>query len=297
MEHNKQYLDFAHCAQCGKKVLFWTLAGNIFLAVIKLTGGAVSKSSGLFADGLESLACVFANVLIMYSLQISEKKMDKKFPYGYGKVEFIAALTVFSLLFGLGTFIIISSLMSILKGDMVMPEIIGLPFAAVSIFLTAMMYRYNICAGKKLNSAAMVANAYQSRADMYTSFAVALGILLSQLSPSFVVFDRLAALFVGVLILKDSYEHWMNNLEVIIDKIPEVDYTARITSVVSEIFSGPRPQMIRIKRMGQKFWVGIPLNFPDTDDIEQMEQTTLRIRETILKKIRWVGEVDFFLDR
>ena len=285
------------CTQCGKRILFWTLGGNIFLAVVKLSGGALSKSSGLFADGLESLACVFSNILIMGSMKVSGKGHDAKYPYGYGKIEFIAALVVFSLLLGLGFYIVITSLMDIFGGDLVSPGIIGLPFAVVSVFLTFMMYRYNICAGKKLNSAAMIANAYQTRADMYTSFTVALGVILSQLSPSLIIGDKLAALFVGLLILKDSFNHWMGNLDVILDKFPESDYSAKIISIVSEVFSGPQPQAIRLKRTGQKFWIGIPLHFPDTDNIEQMEAVTNRIREAILNRIYWAGEVDFFLDR
>lgn len=291
----KNCLDTGNCANCSKQILTWTIAGNIFLAILKLAGGTLSGSSGLMADGLQSISCVIASVLIMYGLFISQKERDEHFPYGYGKVEFIAALVVFSILIGLGFFIAISNFIFILRMDTLPPKITGLPIAAASVFLTFMMYRYNLCAGKMLESPGLIANAYQSRADMFSSCAVFLGIIISQFGAGFAVFDRLAALLVGILIVKDSLYHWTLNLKVMIDKAPEPKYGTKIQDIVTEVFPGRPPGFIKLKRTGKKFWIGIGLDFSESVNVGEMELVTNKISKALHNRIDWVGEVDFFL--
>lgn len=287
--------DFDECVKCSKTILTWTLVGNVFLAGLKLFGGALSGSSGLFADGMQSISCVIASVLIMYSLSIAQKKSNRQFPFGYGKVEFIVALVVFSVLVGLGLFISISNFLLILRHDMSAPGIMGLPIAATSILITFMMYRFNVCAGRVLGSAGLTANGLQARADLFSSIAVAIGILLAQCGVNFVVFDRLAALVVGLLIVYDSVQHWLVNLHVILDKVPDGRYKNTIRKIVAEILPNSEIHVIKLKRTGKQFWVGIRLDFPKTSTVANVLTTTDDLRNEMCKKIEWVNEVAFFL--
>ena len=291
---DKNCLDLKYCTECSKKILLWTIAGNVFLAFIKLLGGSLSGSSGLFADGLQSVTCVIASIVIMYSLSLSQKKENEHFPYGYGKVEYIVALAVFSILLGLGLFISISSLLIMLKRDFAAPSILGLPVASISVLLTYMMYKYNMCAGKKLESNSITANAYQSKADLYSSSAVCLGILIAQISPSLAIFDRLAAFFVGLLIIKDSFHHWGMNLKVILDKVPEPEHEYRIRTILSEGLDGQKPDFIKIRRTGKKYWIGIGIDFDQDLTIAQIDSVTNKLKDKIISDIDWIGEVDFF---
>jgi cation diffusion facilitator family transporter len=289
-------LDRDFCEDCSRKILIWTIAGNIFLAVIKLSGGVISGSSGLMADGMQSISCIVASVLIMYSMIISKKQKNERYPFGYGKIEFIVALAVFSVLMGLGLYITISNLILILKRTVIPPSIIGLPVAVISAFLTYMMYRYNACAGKQLNSAGLVANGLQARADMFSSIAVTIGIVLCQLGPMWGAFDRVAAMLVGVLIVYDSYQHWLVNLKVILDKVPEQRYEEKVKYIVADIIKGFRPATIKIKRMGQQFWLGISLKITDAENVGTFNVKAEKIANKLQEECNWIKEVDFFLE-
>jgi cation diffusion facilitator family transporter len=262
-----------------------------------LFGAVFSGSAGLLADGLQSISCVIASGLIYYSVIISGKKQNKRFPYGYGKAEFLTALVVFSVLFALGLSICVSSMVIIFKRDLPAPQIIGLPIAVISIFLNFMMYKYSICAGAKLESTGMTANAYQNKADMWSSVGVGAGIILSQFGTGFTIFDPIAALIVGVIIIKDSYGHWISNIKAILDKVPDPHYKEQIDSIISEVIPGKSSSYIKIKGMGKTFWTGIGLTFHTDKDIHQWEMTTKRIKEKVMNKINWVSEVDFFIDQ
>lgn len=292
-------LDVDSCTKCSEKILLWTIVANVFLAVLKLGGGSLSGSSGLLADGMQSVACAIASVIVMYSINIAKKKRDAKYPFGYARIEFIVALVIFSVLVGVGLFISISSIILIVKRDLNTPGILALPIAAISVVLTFMMYKYNLCAGRKMESPSMIANGYQSRADMFSSIAVMIGVMLSQFSIGLAIFDKLAALFVGFVILKDAVHHWIINIKIILDKEPELGSRARINSVVTELLGGkgPEPDTVKIKRVGSKFWVGIRLDFPDTHTWGQVEKVTDKIRKHLFERISWIEDVDFFLNR
>lgn len=136
------------CTDCAKQVLAWTIIGNAFLVILKLVGGVLANSSGMIADGIQSISCVITSIMIMVTLSITERSNDEHFPYGYAKLETLTTLIAFSVLLGIGGFITLNSILGILKHDFVTPDIMALPIALVSIFVAYMIQRHNFCAEK-----------------------------------------------------------------------------------------------------------------------------------------------------
>lgn len=291
----KNCTSFDECLVCSERVVAWSIAGSIFLAILKFTGGALSRSAGLTADGIESIAFTIGSMMVMYSLLIVKKKPDNLFPYGYGKIEFIVALVVFSLLIGIGFFISLSSVLLILRREFAPPDIRALPIAAISVFVGYIIYRYSLCAGEKLEDSSIIANAYQGKADMFSSIAVGIGILLSQLGSGFAIFDPLAAFLVGILILKDAFGHWFINLEVILDRAPDSKYRDMVSRIIAESFSDTSLQFIKFKRTGKKFWIGIGLDFPNNDNIDKVEKIIDALKDKLQQNFHWAGEINFFV--
>jgi cation diffusion facilitator family transporter len=276
--------------------MFWSVTGNLLLAIVKLFGGILAESSGLVADGVQSFSCVIGCIVIMYSLTIAKRRPDKHFPYGYGKVEFLAALKVFTVLLAVGFFTSALSMLAIARRDFTSPDVIALPIAVFSIFLNYLMYKYSLCGGTRLKSSGLVANAYQEKADMLSSCAVCVGIVLAQLGGDFEVCDPLAAFVVGVIIIKDSYYHWVTNLKAILDNVPEPGYQEKVGGIVSEVLAGRLPCFVKVKRTGSAFWLGIGLDFPDTDTVQFMQSATNEIEAALRHRMKWIESVDFFLD-
>ena len=288
--------DLEDCKGCSKKILVWTVLGNTLLAGMKIAGGTFTNSAGLLADGFQSISCVATSILIMVSLGFSQRGSDERFPYGYAKIEFIAALSAFSILIGIGLFIVLTNVVGILRRDFVQPDIIALPVVMVSALLTYMIYRYNFCAGVKLDSAGMVANGCHAGADLFSSGAVIVAIIVSQFGPSFAVFDKLAALIVGVIIIKDSLSHWMGNLHVILDQVSGPGFQRTIEKVILD--AGPDYQMTAMKyrRVGKKLWVGISLRSPVTPSVRENDVLMGELQRLLMAALPEISEIDFFIE-
>ena len=67
---------------------------NAGLAVIKLVAGLVGNTYALVADAVESLADVFASLIVWSGLAIASRPPDEDHPFGHGKAEALAAAIV-----------------------------------------------------------------------------------------------------------------------------------------------------------------------------------------------------------
>ncbi|MBF0386914.1 MAG: cation transporter [Candidatus Omnitrophica bacterium] len=288
--------DLGVCRSCSKKILMWTVAGNVVMSGLKLAGGVFTNSSGLIADGLQSLSCVATSILIMISLVFSGRQSDERFPFGYAKAEFIAALSAFSVLIGLGLYIVLSNLLAIFRREFVQPDIMALPIVVVSAFLTYMMYRYNFCAGTRLDSPGLVANGCHAGADLFSSGAVIVAILVAQIGPAFAICDKFAALIVGAIIVKDALGHWTSNLQAVLDQVPDSGFRRRIEVLVARDFAPYSVRNIKFRRVGKKFWLGITLQGPTGILVAEELERTGAVRAALTGAFAEIDTVDLYTD-
>ena len=287
-------IELGESSVLATRVLVWSMGGNLSLAVMKLFAGVLFDSSGLFADGLQSLSCAIGCVLIMYGVRVSRRGCDERFPYGYGKVEFLVAFAVFSVLFAVGLSLCLSSTVRILQRAFPVPNLVGLWVAALSVALNFLMYRYSLRAVHELKSPGMIANASQIKADMMSSLGVCAGILLSQFGDGFGVFDLIVAFLVGIMIIRDSYGHWRGNLDVLLDAAPESDHKEEAARVIAERLPKEMLRFVKIRRTGARYWLGIGVDFPDSGSFAEAESAMRELRALLCRRLDWVGTVECF---
>ena len=179
---------------CGKHVGSIGVLGNTGLFCVKLAGGIFGTSQALIADAVHSLSDVVISVLVLVTLKVASAPPDDDHRWGHGHVEFIVSVIIGALLICAALTITIVSLMSILEGDVYQPGIIAVWAAAISVIANEVMFRHSLCAGKQVDSPAMIANAWEKRADVYSSSAALIGAFGARMGITF--FDPAAAIIV-----------------------------------------------------------------------------------------------------
>mmetsp|Transcript_19959 Transcript_19959/g.20071 ORF Transcript_19959/g.20071 Transcript_19959/m.20071 type:complete len:240 (-) Transcript_19959:262-981(-) len=174
------------------KALGATILGagvNFSLAILKGVAGSYVGSTALIADGINNLGDLVTDAVVYYCITIARKKPSLERPWGNGKIEPLGALAVGSLVVVTGAGIGYTSLLSF--SEMISSEHAQTPskevaeymqYAAISISLVAILskealFHYTYNAGIKSNSASVVANAWQHRADGLISGAALTGFL------------------------------------------------------------------------------------------------------------------------
>ncbi|WP_273850913.1 cation diffusion facilitator family transporter [Guptibacillus spartinae] len=213
------------------------ILGNILLAVLKGVIGSISNSRALIADAAHSASDVAGSFAVFIGLRAAKLPPDKDHPYGHGKAESIAAIIVAVLLLLVGVEIGISSGKAIFN-PIEAPGTLALYGALISIVVKEVMFQYKFRLGKKINSDALIVNAYEHRSDVYSSIAVLIGIagaiLGSKLHLPWLIYaDPIAGIFVSVLIAKMAVKLGYDSIHTTLDHVLHEEDTLEYKEVIN----------------------------------------------------------------
>lgn len=197
-----------------KEIYKVTLIGsavNAVLIVLKFIAGFVGRSSAMVADAVHSLSDFISDVIVLIFVKIAGKPKDKGHDYGHGKYETLATVIIGILLIIAGIGLMINGIEAVVRSlhgeELERPTMLALIVAGVSILSKEWLYRYTIKAGKKLDSQAVVANAWHHRSDAVSSLGTLIGIAGAMfLGDRWRILDPIAAIVVSILIIKSGYD-------------------------------------------------------------------------------------------
>lgn len=195
-----------------KKIYRVTLTGsvvNVILLVFKFIAGILGGSAAMIADAVHSLSDFLTDIIVIAFVRISSKPEDEDHDYGHGKYETLATSIIGLALLMVGLYIFYNGarqIWDVMHGaEIEQPGLVALIAAIVSILLKEWTYRFTVSVGKKVESPAVIANAWHHRSDALSSIGTAIGIggaIL--LGKGWAVLDPVAALVVSVFIVKTA---------------------------------------------------------------------------------------------
>lgn len=187
------------------RVTWLGMAINAVLTAFKLVAGAVGKSSAMMADGVHSLSDFISDIIILVFLKVSGKGRDKNHDFGHGKFETMATFILSIILIVVAARILsngVESISAVLRGEEIaIPSMIAFIAAVVSIVAKEFCFRITEHVGKKVNSPAVVANAWHHRSDALSSVGSLVGIGCAiWLGKKWVILDPIAGCVISVVI-------------------------------------------------------------------------------------------------
>ncbi len=180
--------------------------GNLVLAGFKLLAGILGKSSAMMADAIHSISDLISDVVVLVMVRISSKGVDKDHDYGHGKYETLATVIVAVMLLIVGGELMlggIDKVRTVVNGDeLEQPGSIALWASLVSIAVKEFLYQWTARVGKRVNSPAMITNAWHHRTDALSSIGSAIGIGGAMLlGGKWVVLDPIVGCVISVFII------------------------------------------------------------------------------------------------
>jgi cation diffusion facilitator family transporter len=276
-------MRYRACQACARSIGPINVVANVFLTLIKGYLGIIGRSTALIADAIHSVADVVSSIMLLFGLRIAQRPANNDYPYGYGKIEFLVALVIYTSLIAAGVVIFIEAIEDILTKEQVTPSAITLLGAFLSIVVNEMMYRQSICAGTQLKSPSMVANAWEKRSDALSSVAVFIGILGAKLGWHFL--DPLAAILVAFYILKFSAEMLWNALKGLIDTAADEKVVEQIRKVTEKVHGVENIKKIRTREVGQNIWIDLDICIDADHQISQATKIKDAVKNSITKEI------------
>lgn len=186
-------------------------AVNALLIVLKFLAGFMGKSSAMIADAVHSLSDFISDVVVLVFVRIAGKPRDKGHEYGHGKFETLASLIIGVMLGIAGIGLMINGVESVIRSlngeSLPRPTMLALVIAILAIVSKEWLYRYTMRAGTRLDSQAVMANAWHHRSDAISSVGTLAGIAGAMfLGDKWRILDPVAAVVVSFFIIKSGYD-------------------------------------------------------------------------------------------
>ena len=239
------------------KVTLVGSAGNVALMAFKFVAGILGHSAAMVADAVHSLSDFVTDLIVICFVRVSAKPQDESHDYGHGKFETMASFFVGLALTAAAIGIIVSGALKLvdwLRGEQLpAPGRLALWAALISIVVKELLYQYTARAGKRLDSQAVVANAWHHRSDALSSIGAAIGIggaIL--LGDRWTVLDPLASIVVGAMLVKVA----VNVLHGSMNELTECSLPAETEREIEDIIrSCPdvcEPHNLRTRKIGAR---------------------------------------------
>ncbi|RMF75712.1 MAG: cation transporter, partial [Planctomycetota bacterium] len=232
------------------------MAANALLAVGKLIAGIVGHSYALIADAVESMADIVGSLIVWFGMRIAIRDADENHPYGHGKAEPLAAMTVGVMLLGAAGGIAIAAIREI-----VTPHHAPAPFTLIVLLavvvIKEVLYRIARRAGEDAESSALLVEALHHRSDALTSTAAALGIGVALWGGAgWEPADDFAALFAAGVIAVNAVRIMRRPLDELMDAAPP-EMVERVRVVAREVAGVVDVEKTLVRKGGMRYWVDI----------------------------------------
>lgn len=191
--------DALEASTRGIRALKISLVALGVTAVFQLLVVAFSGSVALFADTVHNFSDAMTAVPLWIAFSLSRKLANKRYTYGFHRVEDLAGLFVVAMILLSAAVAGYEAVRKLLDPEP-MSNLGWVAAAGVIGFIgNELVAVYRIRVGRQIGSAALVADGYHARTDGLTSLAVLLGVLGTALG--FPIADPIVGILITIAIV------------------------------------------------------------------------------------------------
>ncbi|MEI3158607.1 MAG: cation diffusion facilitator family transporter [Monoglobus pectinilyticus] len=277
-------------SQSSKKIIMRvsniSIVVNVLLSAIKFVVGVIANSGAMISDAIHSVSDVFSTIIVMIGANAAAKDPDQEHPYGHDRMECIAAIVLAIVLFITGIGVGITGVKKIFGGnygDLAVPGALALVAAVISIVVKEGMFWYTRFYGKKVDSTALLADAWHHRSDALSSVGSFIGILGARLG--FPICNPLASVVICLFIVKAAYNICKEALDKMVDKSCDDETERKMSDLIKSQEGVISLDLLMTRMFGSKLYVDV--------EIGADENTPLRDSHAIAENVHNAIEANF----
>jgi len=275
----------------------WVGAGvNIALVVFKLWAGLVSGSQALIADGVHSLSDLFSDVVVLFGLKWGRASEDADHPFGHARIETISGMIVGLVLILVGLWIAYEAISAIYLHQTARPSLFAIWAAAISVASKEILYWYTVTVGRRIQSVAVIANAWHHRTDVFSSIAVSIGVGATYLNENWHLADSIAALAVIYFVMKVGGRLTWSALKELADTAPDREVLANLSSHAAAVDGVRQVHDLRARHSGSQIFVEIHIVVDPDLTVRAGHEIAKTVKATLLQEFADVTRVIVHVD-
>lgn len=264
------------------RVSIISIVVNLALSALKLIAGIIAHSGAMISDAVHSASDVFSTFIVIIGVTISSKESDEQHRYGHERFECVASIILAVVLAVTGGGIGIRGMKTILAGNyqnLLSPGLLALIAAIISIGTKEWMYWYTRSAAKKINSGALMADAWHHRSDALSSIGALVGIVGSRMG--FPILDSVASLIICIFIEKAAYDIFKDAIEKMVDKSCTEEEINQIRKIIEAENGVERIDEVKTRLFGSKIFVDVEFSTDGKQTLEESHAIAERVHNAI----------------
>lgn len=272
----------AQAERLAMQVSINSIIVNLILAIGKLAAGILANSAAMVSDAIHSASDVFSTFIVMAGVKISNKESDAEHQYGHERLECVAAIILAIVLALTGIGIGYAGLEKIIyadPSDLKVPGTLALVAAVISIIVKEGMFWYTKKAAVKINSGALMADAWHHRSDALSSIGSFIGILGARLG--YPILDPLASVIICIMIVYAAYDIFKDAIDKMVDRSCDEATIKTMTALIEAQNGVDHIDVLHTRKFGSRIYVDVEVSADD--DLTLLESHT--IAENIHKAI------------
>lgn len=263
---------------------------NILLSGVKLAIGMMSGAVSIVADAFNNLSDAATSAVMLAGFKFAAKPADEEHPFGHGRAEYLAGLFIAAAMILVGGKLLWVSVEKIIYPEEMDAGLFTLSAMIVSIVAKLFLGLFYRRASRKINSAALNAEAIDSFTDCLATSAVAISIVLWLKFN--INIDGGAGVFVSAFILRGGFSSLKEILNPLLGDRPNQELSDGIKKIVTDA-----PEVLGVHDLiihsygAKRFFVSLHVEMPATlslldaheiiDKLERRLQSTFQISATL----------------
>lgn len=286
MRKNKTKADVTVTAEefqrVANRVSIITIIGNVVLSALKLFAGVWASSIAMISDAVHSASDVFSTFVVIIGIRLASKKPDKEHPYGHERMECVAAILLSMVLFITGLGIGADAFKTILGGnysELKVPGALALVAAVVSIVSKEAMYWYTRYHARRIDSGALMADAWHHRSDALSSIGALIGIGGAMLG--YPILDSVASLVIFFFIAKAAFDIFKDAMDKMVDRSCDEETENQLRECVMKNEKVLGIDKLRTRIFGNKIYVDVEILLDGTYTLHKAHNIAEKVHDDI----------------
>jgi cation diffusion facilitator family transporter len=278
-------------ARAARRIALISVIASAALACTKILIGWLAGSTSVVADGFESAGDVVTSSLVLFGLVVASMPPDENHPYGHGRFEMLAGLTVGIILALAGVGISMNALDRL---DQVHdpPALYGiwplLGSIAVKSVLSTVKFRF----GRRINSAALVADAWNDSVDILSGTTALAALGLTLYDPSrFLAADHWGGFAVGLIVVFTGFRVVRETSLQLMDTMPDETLMNRIREVALSVPGVEGVEKCYARKTGFRYHVDLHLEVDPEITVRESHDIASQVRGAIKDRLDFIADV------
>ena len=274
------------------RVSTFSIIGNAILVIFKMFAGIVAHSAAMVSDAVHSASDVLSSIIVIIGVKLSTREADPEHPYGHERMECVAAIILAVVLAFTGGMIGLTAAKSIFNPDgeaAVVPGMLALIAALVSIVTKEGMYQYTVRIARMLDSASLMASAWDHRSDALSSIGALVGIAGARMG--FPILEHIASIIICLFILKAALDIFREAVDKMLDHSAGDEVEREIAECAAAQDNVICVDLVRTREFGSRIYADIEISADGSLTLSQSHEIAQKVHDAIENKFEKVKHI------